>query len=448
MVHHYYYVKATDSIYAAADNDNFQTYDFSDFDYLARIENIEAILFKCKYETSKSSWQIYNKSDSEANYNATTPAWYYVDDKLSSFNNWQVLTDYYGNPIDALGNRIPKTGGGYYTADDVSSLTVTANASNQIKIVSYGNRKTDTDSANSRTAAKWATGWAVYSSGQTSGTNYQIAYGNPADFICTTPGNATTSNVHYKTGKSSSDLTGKITFITYDKERTNYIDGVGDTGERIDGQWYYSAMHDFDSEVKVAITTGTSPTTSNTTIEVNSNSEDTGYIGTTSGTTATLDDETVKTYSNVTTDAELSCTPGAGYSFVGWYIFDGSTYTKIGDNYADLNTTMLMKKNYTIVAVVKVVPAGSLLITHTKYTGSSPEAGSGTGKYYVSAVVNPGTASERTIPEAQNSIAVPGLLATDKLQITLRTVCNGDDTFYAWYEEALGDGSCLARLEL
>ena len=247
LVHHFYYVKATDSIYAAADNNNYQTYDFSDFNYLAKIPDIEAILFRCKYETSNSSWQIYNKDDNQANYNATTPAWYFVDDKYTQFNTWQVLTDYYGNPIDALGNRIVKSGSGdsavYYTAADVSSLTYSQNSSDRIRIVSYGNRNTNTDGANSRTAAKWATGWAVYGGGSTSGTNYRIAYGNPADFICITPGTDSTSNVHYINGKDSSALKNKITYITYDKERTNQISGQGDTGERIDGQWYYSAQH-------------------------------------------------------------------------------------------------------------------------------------------------------------------------------------------------------------
>lgn len=444
LVHHYYYVKATDSIYAAADNNNYQTYDYSDFNYLAKIPDVEAIMFRCKYETSKSSWQIYNKADNAANYNATTPAWYFVDDKYTQFNTWQVLTDYYGNPIDALGNRIEKSTGVYYTAADVSSLTYSPNSSDRIRIVSYGNRNTNTDGANSRTAAKWATGWAVYGGGSTSETNYQIAYGNPADFICTTPGSDSTSNVHYINGKNSSALKNKITYITYDKERTNQISGVGDTGERIDGQWYYSAQHAFDSNVQVAITKSetSAVTSSNTTIEVDSNSaNNTGYIGTTSGTKATLDGNTTHTYNNVTTEAELKATVGSGYTFVGWYIYDSTanTYTKIHDNFADVNTTMTMKKNYTIIAVVRQVGEGDLVITHSRYTGNSPEAHDGTGKYYVSAVVKHSDSSTTEYAEALNSITIRGLQATDKLTISIRTVCNGVDTFYGWYEEALNN---------
>lgn len=442
LVHHYYYVNASDDIYSASTNDNYQTYDYSDFAYLAQIEDIEAILFKCKYETSKNNWQIYGKDDSAANYdpNSTEPSWYNVSTN-TALNTWQWLTDYYGNPIDAFGNRIVKSGSGdsavYYTAEDLASLTTTSNE--QVRIVSYGNRKTDSNSS-ARTSAKWATGWVVYTKGSTSGTKYFKAYGTPADFICTTPGDTSTSNAKYYSGGSASDIEGKLTIISYDKERTNQISGVGDTGERIDGQWYYSAQHEFDSTVQVHITTQEGTAITSATVDADSSTAGTndGWEGTTSKTVATLDGKTTETYSNVTTEAALNCTPGSGYTFVGWYIYDGTNYTKIGDNFADQNTAMTMKKNYTIVAVVRKVGAGDLVITHSRYTGSKPEAHDGNGKYYVSAVLNKGTASEKTIAEAQNSITVSGLKATDKLTITIRTVCNGADTFYAWYEEALG----------
>lgn len=447
LVHHYYYVNASDDIYSAGTNNNYQTYDYSDFAYLAQIPNIEAILFRCKYEAAQNNWRIFADSGSSAptaNYNATDPTWWAVDAHTSLLNSFEVLTDYYGNPIDAFGNRIIKSGTTYYTADDVSTILseFSTDATDKIRIVSYGNRKTDDDSANSRTAAQWATGWAVFQGGA-DGTNRKIAYGNPADFICTTPGTTSTSNVHYLNSKSASDLTGKLTFISYDNEKTNSISGVGDTGERIDGQWYYSAQHDFDSTVQVHITTatGTAVTTSDTSVDSDSSKSGTndGWDGTTSKTTAKLDGNTTHTYSNVTTEAALDCTLGSGYTFVGWYIYDGSTYTKIGDNFADQNTTMTMKKNYTIVAVVRAVGAGDLVITHSRYTGSKPEAHDGTGKYYVSAVVTHSDSSTTTIAEAQNSITVKNLAATDKLTITIRTVCNGADTFYAWYEEALGN---------
>lgn len=446
LVHHYYYVNASDDIYSAGTNNNYQTYDYSDFAYLAQIPNIEAILFRCKYETAQNNWRIFADSGSSAptaNYNATNPTWWAVDAHTSLLNSFEVLTDYYGNPIDAFGNRIIKSGTTYYTADDVSTILseFSTDATDKIRIVSYGNRKTDDDSANSRTAAQWATGWAVFQGGA-DGINRKIAYGNPADFICTTPGTTSTSNVHYLNSKSASNLTGKLTFISYDNEKTNSISGVGDTGERIDGQWYYSAQHDFDSTVQVHITTaeGTAVKTSDTTVDADSSTAGTndGWEGTTSKTVATLDGKTTETYSNVTTEAALNCTPGSGYTFVGWYIYDGTNYTKIGDNFADQNTAMTMKKNYTIVAVVRAVDAGDLVITHSRYTGSKPEAHDGTGKYYVSAVVTHSDSSTTTIAEAQNSITVKNLAATDKLTITIRTVCSGADTFYAWYEEALG----------
>ena len=195
-------------------------------------------------------------------------------------------------------------------------------------------------------------------------------------------------------------------------------------------------------QVHITRDEGTTLTGGNTDPDTNSNSaNNNGWIGTNSGTKATLDGSTTHTYSNVTTNAELDCTLGTGYTFVGWYLYDSvnDTYTKINDNFADLSTTMLMKKNYTIAAVVRAVGENSLVITHSKYTGSKPEAHTGTGKYYVSAkILDSEDNVVSTITEAQNSITVPTLAANQKLQIKLRTVCNGADTFYAWYEEALG----------
>lgn len=441
LVHHYYYVKASDEIYESDNNNNYQTYDYADFGYLSQIKDIEAVLFRCKYETSKSNRTYCGTS-------ATRPS-------DSNVNGYQLLTDYYGNPIDALGNRIDNGSGGYYTAEDVANNpTDWEVADAQIKIVSCGNisndkKKSDSSSdvayKNWRTKGNWITAWKVFDATGTASTH--IAVGSPADFVNTKANTTDTAvyNFTYASGKSSSNLSGKKTFISYERELDNdsSLSGETNTGIRIDGQWYYSAMHEFTSNVKVATTTGTATTLtiSNTTLEVDSNSaNNTGYIGTTSGTKATLDDKTTATYNNTTTNAELECTLGTGYTFVGWYVFDGSTYTKIGDNYADLNTTMQMKKNYTIVAVVKEVGSGDLVITHSRYTGSKPEAHTGTGKYYVSAVINRvGVNNPIEIDEAQNSITIPSVLATDKITIKLRTVCDGADTFYAWYEEALGE---------
>lgn len=441
-VHHYYYVYGDDNV-NTSNNKNYQTYDFADFSYLAQIDKIEAILFRCKYETSKNNWQIYNVTDDKnANYdpNATEPSWYNVSSN-TGLNTWQWLTDYYGNPVDAFGNRIVKSGSGdsavYYTAEDLANLSTTTN--DQVRIVSYGN-KMSTGTATVRTKAQWATGWVVYTKGTTSGTKYFKAYGTPADFICTTPGDTSTANAKYYSGASASDIKGKLTIISYDKERTNKIANVGDTGERIDGQWYYSAQHDFDSTVQVHITTQEGTAITSATVDADSNSaNNTGWIGNTSKTKATLDGETTHTYSNVTTEAALNCTPGSGYTFVGWYIYDGTNYTKIHDNFTDHNTTMTMKKNYTIVAVVRKVGAGDLVITHSRYTGSKPDAHDGTGKYYVSAVVKHNDGTTTPYAEVQNSLTITGLKATDKLTISIHTVCNGADTFYAWYEEALGE---------
>lgn len=427
-VHHYYYVYADDNV-NTSNNKNYQTYDYADFSYLAQIEDIEAILFRCKDTSNDNSAGLTN---------------YNLD--YGSSLTYEVLTDYYGNPIDALGNRIPNGSGGYYTAEDAASWT--CNNQTDVKIVSSGNA--NTSGLSTRTKGKWSTYWTPYYLNTNDNKHAITMKTTPADFIDVNFGKAGAAadrNIPFKyangtsTGSGVSDLEYKRTFIAYDKERENDSTLSGDsgnTGIRIDGQWYYSAKHDFTSNVKVACVGENDAYV----LETDTNSaNNTGFIGGTSGTKATLDGNTTHTYNNVTTNATLNCTVGSGYTFVGWFIYDGTKYTKIGDNYADLNTTMLMKKNYTIVAVVKEVGSGDLVITHSRYTGSKPEAHTGTGKYYVSAKIydSNGTTLKRTIAEAQNSIIISELLATDKIQITLRTVCDGADTFYAWYEEALGE---------
>ena len=399
FVHHYYYVKNNNTVNSGTDNNNYQTYDYSDFAYLAQIDGIEAIMFRCKV-TSNDNRKYMDH-------------WNYDYDDSSTY---EVLTDYYGNPIDALGN-ILKDGSGNVL--DASTLTV---SDAQVKIVSAGNVNTNSRNDYVRTKAKWATYWIAYNLGA-SPKKAVTMISTPADFVNTkinTPNASAQRNIYFKmddgnnSDQDASALENKVTFISYDKERTNNLSETN-TGIRIDGQWYYSAQHDFDSTVQVHITTdeGTTLTGGKTDPDPNSNSANNGWIGTNSGTKATLDGKTTHTYSNVTTNAELDCTLGTGYTFVGWYLYDSvnDTYTKINDNFADLSTTMLMKKNYTIAAVVRAVGENSLVITHSKYTGSKPEA--------------------------QNSITVPTLAANQKLQIKLRTVCNGADTFYAWYEEAL-----------
>lgn len=426
QVHHYYYVNKSDDLNGSTTNSNYQTYDYADFSYLAQIKDIEAIMFRCKETTNNNRDHM-----SHWNYDFTG-------------HSFELLTDYYGRPIDALGNVLKDNQGNVLDASDLTESDA------HVKILSVGNE--NTSSTDNRTKAQWSTKWIAYNL-DINPKKAVTMVSTPADYIDTninTPGATANRHITFSMNDGTSSeqdisaLQNKVTYISYDEERANVGSLSGDnnnTGVRIDGQWYYSAQHDFDSTVQVHITTdeGTAVTKANTNVDADSSTAGTndGWEGTTSKSVATLDGKTTETYSNVTTEAQLNATVGAGYTFVGWYIYDGTTYTKIHDNFVDQNTTMTMKKNYTIVAVVRKVAAGDLVITHSRYTG--PGANDGTGKYYVSAVVNKGQANEKTIPEALNSITVQNLQSTDKLTITIRTVCNGADTFYAWYEEALGD---------
>lgn len=429
QVHHYYYVNKSDDLNGSTTNNNYQTYDYADFSYLAQIKDIEAIMFRCKETTNDNRYHM-----SHWNYDFTG-------------HSFELLTDYYGRPIDALGNVLKDNQGNVLDASALEESDA------HVKILSVGNE--NTTSTDNRTKAQWSTKWIAYNL-DIDPKKAVTMVSTPADYIDTninTPGVTANRHITFKMadGITSSEqdisaLQNKVTYISYDKERPNdggLSNDNNNTGVRIDGQWYYSAQHDFDSTVQVHITTdsGTAVTKDHTSVDADSSTAGTndGWEGTTSKSVATLDGKTTETYHNVTTEAQLNATVGAGYTFVGWYIYDGDNYTKIHDNFVDQNTTMTMKKNYTIVAVVRKVGAGDLVITHSRYTGTNPEAHDGTGKYYVKASVKHANNTVTEIPEAQNSITVSQLQETDKLTITIRTVCNGADTFYAWYEEALGD---------
>lgn len=46
-----------------------------------------------------------------------------------------------------------------------------------------------------------------------------------------------------------------------------------------------------------------------------------------------------------------------------------------------------MSNSYNIVARVSQIPSGTLELNHTAYTGTDPAAHTGTGFYYISAIL-------------------------------------------------------------
>lgn len=381
---------------------NMQTYDFSDFVKLAEMENVKTIMFQNKFYNADSADAVKNIDYAFKNGTAVTKLDNIEDadsDTNKKINKWQKFTDYYGRDTDVLGNILSDT-------DKNQSC---------IYVISTGSHDTrDTKLQDYATKGEWATKWCVYDN---SGT--LITCGTPADFL-------DKNSEQYKALNTEKYL-NKPVKISYEKG-SKYGNGYS----RSDGRWYYSALgQEFTSDVAIEYKGDDGTYTADT----NTNTANTGFIGEKSGAIATINNVTTASFSSVTDTAHLNIKVANGWRFDGWYI-NGN---KIGDNYTDISSDILMSNSYNIVARVSEIPTGTLELNHTAYTGTDPAAHAGTGFYYISAVLYDQTgAVKHSYAETQGKISIDDFAATDSLEITLRAKCHGDNTVYALYKGEAG----------
>lgn len=377
---------------------NMQTYDFSDFVKLAEMENVKTIMFQNKFYNADSDDAVKNIDYAcKADGTAVTKLDNIADaDTNKKVNEWQKFTDYYGRDTDVLGNILSDS-------DKTQPC---------IYVISTGSHNTTT-SQDCATKGEWATKWCVYDH-----NGNLITCGTPADFL-------DTNSEQYK-ALSTEKYLNKPVKISYEKG-SKYINGYS----RSDGRWYYSALgQEFTSDVAIEYKGDDDTYIADT----NTNTANTGFIGKTSGATATINDVTTASFSSVTDTAHLNIKVANGWRFDGWYI-NGN---KIGDNYTDISTDILMSNSYNIVARVSKIPAGTLELNHTAYTGTDPAAHTGTGFYYISAVVKKADGSKIKFDETQGVISIDNFAENDELTITLKAKCHGDNTVYALYEGEAG----------
>lgn len=378
---------------------NMQTYDFSDFVALANKKDVKTIMFQNKFYNADATDAVKNigyafKADGTAVTKLDNIA---EADKSQKVNEWQKFTDYYGRDTDVLGNILSDT-------DKTQPC---------IYVISTGSHDTtDTTSQAYATKGEWATKWCVYDH-----NGKLITCGTPADFL-------DTNSEQYKV-LNITDYLIKPVKISYEKG-SKYDSGYS----RSDGRWYYSALgQEFTSDVAIEYKGDDGTYTADT------NTANTGFIGEKSGAIATINNVTTASFSSVTDTAHLNIKVANGWRFDGWYI-NGN---KIGDNYTDISTDILMSNSYNIVARVSKIPTGTLELNHTAYTGTDPTAHTGTGFYYISAVLYDQTgAVKHSYAETQGKISIDDFAATDSLEITLRAKCHGDNTVYALYKGEAG----------
>lgn len=141
---------------------NCQTYDYDDFTALCQ-RNTDKVVFRFQYRT-------YNNSISVSNGELNTTEWEKGNEPSSattdlgfvdSANGWNVLTDYYGYPVDLFARRITnsETSDDYITEGNVNSL----GAQEKVYVVSdgyeayyYG------DNAENKYLGQYGTKWYVY----------------------------------------------------------------------------------------------------------------------------------------------------------------------------------------------------------------------------------------------------------------------------------------------
>lgn len=377
---------------------NMQTYDFSDFVKLAEMENVKTIMFQNKFYNADSADAVKNIDYAFKNGTAVKKLDNIADadsDTDKKVNEWQRFTDYYGRDTDVLGNILSGT-------DKTNPC---------IYVISTGSHDTRSQEDHA-TKGEWATKWCVYDN-----SGKLITCGTPADFLDSTSTQYTALN--------KEEYRNKPVKISYEKG-SKYDSGYS----RSDGRWYYSALgQEFTSDVAIEYKGDDGTYIADT----NTNTANTGFIGEKSGATATINGVTIASFSSVTDNAHLSIKVANGWRFDGWYI-NGS---KIGDNYTDISTDILMSNSYNIVARVSKIPTGTLELNHTAYTGTDPAAHTGTGFYYISAVLNR-NGTKQNFAETQGVISIPDFAETDELTITLRAKCHGDNTVYALYEGEVG----------
>lgn len=379
---------------------NMQTYDFSDFVKLAEMENVKTIMFQNKFYNADSDDAVKNIGYAcKADGTAVTKLDNIADaDTNKKVNKWQKFTDYYGRDTDVLGNIL---------SDSDKNQPC-------IYVISTGSHDTrDTTSQDYATKGEWATKWCVYDN-----SGKLITCGTPADFLDSTSTQYTALN--------KEEYRNKPVKISYEKG-SKYDNGYS----RSDGRWYYSALgQEFTSDVAIEYKGDDGTYIADT----NTNTANTGFIGEKSGATATINDVTTASFSSVTDTAHLNIKVANGWRFDGWYI-NGN---KIGDNYTDISTDILMSNSYNIVARVSQIPSGTLELNHTAYTGTDPAAHTGTGFYYISAILKKADGSKIKFDETQGVISIDKFAENDELTITLKAKCHGDNTVYALYEGETG----------
>jgi hypothetical protein len=364
-------------LYTGEVSSHFQTYDFDDLYkiYKEYGDDVNNIICAFKYRTQKNNDEP----------NSVTPANY--------TNGWEVLKDYYGNPIDIFGNVLKDSA--LAKANAITTAEQAQNATNVVRVISQDYK--------SNCAGQYATEYAIY---DTTGAKVKVSGGKstivPSALAIKTANNfdnydpATKSfKAIYQALDNNSNVKGQPVVITYEKS----IYGGGDKADRCDARWFFSKKGEVvnaKTRIEYSDDLGATWTTDsfNTGTATGSHTGSTAYFTglskeadntpeTAAGNTTTTDTSTNDKLTPRIGDGYyvFNATAGAQYEFVGWYILRENYQQNADKNHLTSHAEIAKDGDIFVARFVKTA-RGSFTINHKLHPQSS-----GFGDVYVQATV-------------------------------------------------------------
>ena len=315
---------------------HFQTYDYDDlYKIYNEKSNADHIICAFKYRTKKNNDEPASMSSATAaNYNKTNG------------NGWEVLTNYYGQPVDVFGNVLTEGSAEYNLAMSIINGSESADSAAVVHAISQDYK--------SNSAGDYATEWVIYDTeGEkvTSGNKTSIVPSALAINANTSGTGELTDNFDkydnatkafksiYTALYNDTNVRNKPAVVTYEKS----IYGGGDKADRCDARWYFSQKNapitattriEYTDDGKTWTTdeydanTGTGHNTRTKAYFTGKASTATDTPSVTTG----IDDTNTTTYNgNVGQGYYTIKAENAGqYEFVGWYL--------LRDNYQNIST--------------------------------------------------------------------------------------------------------------
>lgn len=381
-------------------NVNRQTYDFDDFVKIAEA-NYDIVEFRIEYRGGSYASNQQLLINTATDY--PDPSGSIKFDQYDS-KGWVALKDYKDNYVSLTYDILDKE----QAESDLAS-------DNFLRVISVGNQNVSNHGV-------WSTVWYVFDQ-----SGKFITKGVPSDFLPTPDGEFEEGSNAKAVHEALANYKSIPVRICYEKEMNAATSADSrNSGVRIDGQWYFGTTSD--------------PIDANVIVEVPGSKDGTWVTDTSGSNKATIDGQTSVHYKDREHIGSLVAQAGSGYMFAGWgYLNDNGEFVSF-DNSTKLNTSVSvpLNQNYTFVARFVPVTDGTLVVSHSKYTGSG--AYGGAAYYYVSAVAHNADGTTTTYQRVENSSLSIKVNPKDvnKIDFTVTVIPKGDNSYVGTYRRVAG----------